>query len=179
MRLIACLLVAMLTACATTAPAPEVVPTLRLAPTALGRTLDLQQRVRVQVQGRPPVELLVLFEADAQSVQLAAIQAGQTVVRLRWDGRELTQHRAPGWPDAVDGARVLSDLQLVWWPAEAVRAALPAGWRLEDEPPSRRLLQGDRVVTDIRWLSPRRIQLDQPLAGYRLDIDTLNPETTP
>ena len=55
--------------------------------------------------------------------------------------RELHQQRAPWLPPAVRGERVLDDLQFALWPLEAVRGALPADWRVEDDGRERRLLR--------------------------------------
>lgn len=166
------LLAAVLAGCATPPPARQDAPLLRLAPAALGRTLALQQQLVVTARGQTQ-RVDVLLEADADAVRLALVNLGQTVARLEWDGRQLQESRAAWWPAAVRSENVLSDLQLVWWPVDAVRAALPAGWSLSDDASARELKQGGEVVTVIRYLSPTLVELDNRRAGYLLRIESI------
>jgi hypothetical protein len=157
------------------APAPATVdslPALRLAPVTLGRTLMLQQRVTVFTPGRDPVTLDVLLEADAERVRLAVIALGVTVARLEWNGSELTSEHVQGWPTALKSERVLQDLQLALWPASAVRAALPDGWSLIDEPGRRTLRHLDEDVTVVSYPDARHIELDHRRGAYRLSIES-------
>lgn len=144
--------------------------TLRLPPASLGRELALQQRMTVVAMGRSQ-QMDVAIEVDAEAVRLAVLVLGQTVARLEWDGRELTESRASGWPAAVTGARVLSDLQLVHWPVEAIRAALPAGWSLQADGAGRVLLFRDAPVIRVRYPAPASAELDNVAAGYRLLLE--------
>lgn len=142
---------------------------LRLSPASLGRELALQQRMTLTVHGFTQ-QMDVALEADAQAVRLAVMAFGQTVARLDWDGRELKESRARGWPPAVTGARVLGDLQLVHWPAAAIRAALPAGFSL-DEDGGRMLRVGDTVLARVRYPAPGSAELDNLAGHYRLRLD--------
>jgi uncharacterized protein YbdZ (MbtH family) len=54
------------------------------------------------------------------------------VLTLRYDGVKLEETRNPMLPRDVRGTDILTDVQLALWPADAVRAALPAGWTLTD-----------------------------------------------
>jgi hypothetical protein len=164
----------LLAGCAGTLPqaAPDSTPLLRLPPAALGRSLALQQRLDVFVHGRAPQQVEVLLEADAQAVRLALVSLGQTAATLQWDGQQLQETRAPWWPAAVRGERILSDLQLVLWPAEAVRAALPTGWTLEASTEQRVLrLNGDAVAT-VRYAGAQHAELVNLRDGYRLAIES-------
>ncbi|MBK1612135.1 hypothetical protein CKO44_01455 [Rubrivivax gelatinosus] len=169
---------AVLAGCATApapAPLPEA-PLLRLAPAALGRSLNQQQQISVSAPGRAPQRAELLLEVDAQAVRLAVFGLGQTAARLEWDGRQLRQQRAPWWPAAVSGERILSELQLALWPADAVRAALPAGWTLQVGADGRRLLWADRPVMTIRHEAPGRTELVNERDGYRLLIEAQDLE---
>lgn len=146
-------------------------PLLRLAPASLGRTLALQQQLTVTARGQTR-RLDVILEADADSVRLAMMNLGQTVARLEWDGRELTQTRASWWPAAVKGERILSDLQLVLWPAQAISAALPGGWTLDAQDSERVLRRQGTVVATVNYPSATRAELVNLQDGYRLDIDS-------
>lgn len=161
-------LLAAVAACASLPPPAAF--TLQLPPATLGRELALQQRMTVSVQGRSH-QLDVAIEADRDAVRLAVFDLGQTVARLEWDGRALQQSRAPGWPDAIDGARVLSDLQLVHWPLEAIRPALPAGWSLDADASGRVLRHQGQAVVRIRYPAPGAAELDHLAGGYSVRLE--------
>jgi hypothetical protein len=150
--------------------APDV-PTLRLSPASLGRTLALQQRLTVTVRGQSQ-QMEVALEADADAVRMAMLVMGQAAARLEWDGKELREARAPGWPEFVRGDRILGDLQLVYWPADAVRAALPAGWTLEADASHRVLAQGGRTVIEVRYLPGDVAELTNHAGEYRLRVES-------
>jgi hypothetical protein len=174
------LMVAMLglSACAFWPHADEP-PLLRLAPASLGRELSVVQRMDVQAAGQTR-SLDVALEADADAVRLAVMQLGHTVARLAWDGRDLQQSLAPGWPKVVSAERVLSDLQLVWWPLEVLQQALPEGWRLTQSSLVRELRHGDKLVTSARIVAPGHVELIQS-AGYTVQVHSIgaDPVFTP
>ena len=169
-------LVLLVAGCVSSPPAdtdrPGAAPLLRLSPQALGRSLVLQQQLTVAVRGQTH-RLDVLLEADPAAVRLALVSLGQTAARLEWDGAQLKETRAAWLPSAVSSERILSDLQLVLWPAEAVRAALPPGWALAvADDRSRTLRQGDETVETVRYPTATRAELVQHRDGYRLDIES-------
>lgn len=154
------------------APAPLVeLPPLRLAPAALGHELSVQQKLHFRF-GTQQRELDALLEVDASEVRLAVQALGQTGVSLHWDGVELTQQRASWLPEAVRSERVLDDLQFVLWPADAIRAALPPDWRLEEQAGTRRLLRGETVWLSATPLDARRVQLENLAERYSLEIES-------
>jgi hypothetical protein len=173
-RLIALLLLCLSLAACPQRRAPEplaVLPPLRLAPAALGRELSLQQKLHFRF-GTQQRELDALLEVDASEVRLAVQALGQTGVSLRWDGSELQQQRASWLPEAVRGERVLDDLQFVLWPADAVRAALPPDWRLEEHAGVRRLLRNETVWLSATPLDPQRVRLENFAERYSLEIES-------
>ncbi|KFN47112.1 DUF3261 domain-containing protein [Arenimonas metalli] len=174
LRLIASLALLALAACTppATRPPAEAAPLFALAPSALPGGLAEQQRLAFEHgDRRETVDAMV--QADADAVRLVIHAQGQVALRLDWDGEQLTQKRMPWVPESLDGARVLSDLQLVFWPAEALRTQLPAGWTL-DEDGARRTLRDangpvawvDREDADTRVLHQARLR-------YRLRIDSV------
>ena len=183
-RLIALLLSVMLLAgCAT--PQARVAqrqavmastPVLRLQPSALPGTLALQQRLAFRHgDRRDTVDALV--ENDASNTRLVIHAQGQVALRLEWDGKQLTQKRAPWLPAALDGERVLSDLQLVFWPIDAIAASLPAGWSLREESGRRVLRQGESIIATVDYPQPLQAQLEQHALGYTLDIASSEVES--
>lgn len=165
-----CLLLA---ACAARGPdAPLAgLPTLRLAPAALGHDLVLQQRLVLVREGQRR-ELDALLEVDAAQVRLLVQSLGLPAVHLVWDGRRLDEQRAPWLPSQVRGERVLSDLQFALWPLSAVRAALPPSWQVEQVGDERRLLDAQHRA----WLVARdqgdvgNLSLRNLAEGYTLEV---------
>lgn len=146
-------------------------PQLRLAPALLGHALNLQQHLTLQSPGHDQ-QLDVLLEADARHVQLGLVALGQVAARLEWDGTTLAEERAPWWPQAVSGARILSDLQLTLWPVAAIQAALPAGWTLAESGNVRTLSQDGDVVTVVTRTAPSVVELDQRREHFKLKIES-------
>ncbi|WP_394789529.1 DUF3261 domain-containing protein [Rhodoferax sp.] len=169
-----CVLVSLLlSACATrigTGPVNDML--LRLSPASLGRSMLLQQHLEVSAAGRSQA-LDVALEVDSQELRLAVLGLNQTVVRMRWDGVTLEQTRASWLPDVVRGERILSDLQLVWWPADVVRAALPEGWTLDSTDSLRRLFFHGGEVTQVRYSAGQHVDLLNLRMGYQLHIDSV------
>ncbi len=170
-HLLLVLLVLVLAACASRPPVARVaLPPLRLAPVALGHALALQQQLRIEVGSRVRT-LDALLEVDADEVRLVVLALGQPGARLFWDGATLRQERADWLPAMVRGERVLDDLQFAFWPAAAIRAALPPGWALEETGDVRRLQQEGRTWLEVRGVGSARLQVQNLAEGYRLDID--------
>ena len=165
----------LLAACASTRmPAPLVqLPTLQLAPSALAEPLQLQQRLQFRF-GSHERELDALLEADGEQVRLAVQAMGQTGVRMVWDGHTLEQTRAPWLPPQVRGERVLDDLQFALWPADAIRAALPADWRLVEADGGRRLEQAGKAWLVLEPLDDGQVRLRNLAEGYELVIESLD-----
>lgn len=165
------LLACLLTACVTVPAAPRW--TLALPPASFGQTLSLQQRVTVERAGRSDT-LDAVLDITPEQLTLVGLALGQRVLTLGYDGSKFNETRHPMLPDNVRGADILSDIELALWPAEAIRAALPAGWSLADDTTERVLSQHGRIVASIRYTAnPRwqgRIELNNQQYGYRLTI---------
>ena len=177
-RLIALLSVATLLAACAGAPASpspgsatsDAVLSLRLTPAALGREMALQQRLDFfHGERRESIEAMV--EVDAGSVRVVMHAQGQVALRLDWDGHTLNQTRADWLPPVLDAERVLDDLQLVYWPAAAIKERLPAGWHLVDTPGSRRLLQDGGIVATVVYVASNHARLRRQT--YALDIHSV------
>jgi hypothetical protein len=165
----------LLAGCATQKPAPVARLGLKLAPAALGESLSLQQHLTVERNGRID-ELDAAIEVDAAHVDMVGLAFGQRVLSLKYDGKELTSWRHLMLPKQVRGEDVLEDMQLALWPVEAIAAALPAGWRVEEAGMVRRLYLGEELVSTITYsASPRwagLIKMDNLRYKYRLTIQS-------
>jgi hypothetical protein len=163
-----------LAACTATAPQPARLG-LRLAPSALGESISVQQHLTVERGGRTD-ELDAALEADANQLNLVGLAFGQRVLSLRYDGKAITEWRHPMLPAQVRAEDVLEDLQLTLWPVAAVAAALPHGWRVEEDGLRRTLYLQDAVVATISYSAMPRwsgtVVLDNLRYKYRLTIQS-------
>ncbi|MCA3013180.1 MAG: DUF3261 domain-containing protein [Myxococcaceae bacterium] len=148
---------------------------LALSPASCGCTLALDQRLTIS-HGTTSHGVDARLEIDAASVDVALLAAGQVVGTLRWDGERLEAHAPVAWPQMVTPARVLSDLQLVWWPAEAVRNALPSSWTLVEGPLTRQLRQGGLDLVSVRYEGRppgwQKVVLERP-SRYTIEIESV------
>lgn len=163
---------------ATARPAPLRVelPPLRLPPAALGAaSYAYSQRLSVTRLDRPQAraqQVDVQLQLDASGLLLAGFAFGQRVLLMQWDGEQLQVTRHPRLPAEVDTDRMLRDLCLVFWPADAVRAALPAGWSWVETPDGQTLRQGETVQLTVRRPTAQQVDIVNTAEGYRLLIDS-------
>ncbi len=171
------LALAALAGCAS-APAPVARLGLKLAPAALGEAVSVQQHLKVERGGRID-ELDAALEVDASHLQLVGLAFGQRVLSLHYDGKEMTTWRHVMLPAQVRADDVLEDMQLTLWPAAAIAAALPAGWRIEDSGLRRTLYYGADAVTQIDYSALPRwsgtVVLQNLRYQYRLTIESAPP----
>ena len=149
---------------------------LQLAPATLGASISLQQHLTVERDGRTH-ELDAALEIDPQRIDLVALALNQRVLSLHYDGRSIESWRHPALPAELRAEDVLDDLQLTLWPVEALRQALPSGWRIEENGTRRILLAGQVPVTEIDYSGePRwngKIVVNNLRYRYRLTIQSV------
>lgn len=162
----------LLAACATTPPAPARLG-LRLAPSALGESISVQQHLMVERAGKTN-DLDAALEVDANRLSLVGLALGMRVLSLDYDGRELTEWRHPMLPSQVRAGDVLEDLQLTLWPVDAIARALPAGWQIEEQGLRRTLRRDGEIVATIEYSGTPRwhgtVVLDNLRYQYRLTV---------
>lgn len=160
-----------LAGCATAPPPARL--GLKLPPAALGADIAVQQHLRVERNGRTD-DLDVALEADARHIELVGLALGQRVLSLSYDGRDMTTWRHIMLPSQVRAEDVLEDVQLTLWPVDAIRAALPPGWQVDEQGRRRTLtLDGATVMvidysSDVRWRGT--VILENLRYRYRLTI---------
>jgi hypothetical protein len=159
--------------CATLEGQPEARLGLMLAPGTLGDSISVQQSLRVERDGRID-HLDVALEVNPERLQLIGLAFGQRVLRLSYDGQTLQTWRHLLLPPQVRAEDILEDVQLTLWPADAVRQALPEGWRIEESDLRRTLLLNDTPVMLIEYSNPTRwsgkVELLNLRYHYRLII---------
>jgi hypothetical protein len=164
-----------LTGCATSVSRPTRLG-LKLPPAALGSSITLQQHLTVE-RGERIDELDAALEVDPQRLDLVGLALGQRVLTLHYDGEKLQSWRHSMLPAQLRDEDVLEDLQLTLWPVDAIRSALPAGWRIEESGLRRTLLREDTPVMVIdysgqpRWIG--KIELSNLRYHYRLTIQSV------
>jgi hypothetical protein len=190
LKLLACaLLLPLLGACATSGARRGFEALPLLPPAAFGAEATGVQRLTVSRLSAPGQsghgesgsgDKLVLdaaVEVDAMALRVAGVLLGQRILLLSWDGSQLTEQREPVVPQALQGRAILRDLQLVYWPAAAVRAALPRGWQLQEQAARRRLLRGATVVFESERGDAAPLgnaSLWNHVGQYRIDIESSN-----
>ncbi len=177
-------LLALALAGCTTPGVPAAVPTpamespqlsSRLTPAKLGRDLALNQHLWIEASGNMH-ELDALLEVDQHELRLALLVLGNPVARLRWNGQHLDEQRSAGWPRVVTAERILDDLLLVYWPVEAIVAALPAGWDLRLDQDKRELRWQDRLIVTVDAHDLSMIKVDNWAQNYHLRIAAITLE---
>lgn len=156
------------------APAPDLA-LLPVSPSELGSGLQLNQHLTI-TRGGEVHDIDVALAIGDSSLKLAAVGLGLRLITVTWDGQTIREERHPLLPPQVSGERILRDLVLTWWPAQRLRAVLPAGWTLQDDGNERQLLwQGQLVLRiryaatgEARWQGSARLEHVQH--QYRIDI---------
>lgn len=173
---------ALLTACASAPLKPGGLPPLRLPPAALGDAhYALSQRLSVTRLDRPeapPQRVEVQLQLDASGLLLAGFALGQRVLLMQWDGKELQVQRHRMLPAEVDTDRMLRDLCLTFWPAEAVRAALPEGWAWVETAGGQALQQAGQARLVLRRPAANIVEIVNTAEGYRLLIESQPSEAS-
>jgi len=153
---------------------------LKLPPDALGTSVSLQQHLRVEREGRVD-ELDVVLEVDSQRLDLIALALGQRVLSLHYDGRTLQSWRNPMLPPQLRDEDILEDVQLTFWPADAIQRALPTGWHIEEKGLQRTLSLDNKPVMVIvysgepHWTG--KIELVNLRYNYRLTIESVSNDS--
>ena len=171
------LVTALLGGCASAPrPVPDPLPALRLPPSALGSAkYALSQRLsvtRLDDPDAPPQRVEVQMQLNASGLLLAGFAYGQRVLLMQWDGKDLTVQRHPMLPAEVNTDRMLRDLCLTFWPADAVRAALPEGWAWVQTATAQELQQGGQARLVVQRPSANIVEIVNRVEGYRLLIES-------
>ncbi|MGZ9712905.1 DUF3261 domain-containing protein [Glaciimonas sp. GNP009] len=182
-RYAALIVVAVLMAgCASTEPAapPERLG-LKLSPASLGASISLQQHLTVERNGRTD-QLDAALEIDPKELNMVGLALGQRVLTLHYDGKTLESWRHRMLPSQVRADDVLEDTQLTLWPVEAIRKALPEGWKIEQQGLRRTLLRDGVPVTVIVYSNASpwsgKVELTNIRYHYRLTIESVGGDSS-
>ena len=98
------------------------------------------------------------------------------LIALSWDGVKFQRELDPAVPRNLPVELILRDLQLVYWPAEVIRRALPSGWELKLKAGTREYINNGKEVIEVRYAGDRfkdPIEFEHKAAEYKLVIHTL------
>ena len=149
-----------------------------LQPPDRGPEFNALQKVSISSQSGQHEDFLVAVENDRVSFRLALFDSfGQTLLTLRLDDADIaTSVRVPLGPN-LDPRRILGLIQLSLWPVDALRQGLGEGERLLEKSSRREIWKYDKVILQIetegKQVPFRKILIESPVEGWRLDITTL------
>lgn len=153
-----------------------------LPPAQLGQSLSAVQRVTGQFGER---RALLVFYLEIEGDHLALVGTlpdGSELFSLEQDGAHVVVKTSPLMPPQLRPLAVLADLQLIYWPAEALRPALAANGLelLERDNGERELRRGGATLVSIRYAAhdPWRgvVDFEQRAWHYRYTVETLELE---
>jgi hypothetical protein len=142
---------------------------------------DTFQSIHVEGPGID-LRLIAALEVDRDGMRMVGLTPmGQRVLETVFDNHTL-RTSIVGDEGGVDAGALLALVQLALWPAQAVRAGLPAAWQLDETDGLRRVLRDDgrteldiaRTGTASRWTA---IDLSLPAAGLRVRVRDLEATT--
>lgn len=163
----------LLTACAApNATTASRAPLLALAPAALGCSVAVQQRLTVEQPGKSGQQLEALLEVDTNAVRLAFFVMGQGMGTMVWDGQQWDKQLSRHWPAQLAPEQVLSDLQLAFWPAQALRQALQAPWSLDASGTGRGLLRDGKEHVRVQFIGTSAVEIIYPQGPFTLLVES-------
>ncbi|RZJ62153.1 MAG: DUF3261 domain-containing protein [Acidovorax sp.] len=145
---------------------------LALAPAALGCEVAVQQRLTVEVPGKPAQQLEALLEVDAEAVRLAFFVMGQSLGSMVWNGSQWDKQLSRHWPAQLAPEQVLNDLQLAFWPARAVQRAVQPPWSVEVALAGRRLLRDGHEQVRVQFIGDSAVEIVYPGGPFTLRVES-------
>ncbi len=142
--------------------------------------MPLQATQRVDVARDGNVHNLVAeVEVDAAGMRMVVVTPfGQKLLQLEYDNQMARVDGVNAVKERLDPVLAAALVQLVLWPAEAVRAGLGGSATLEETPRERRVLGASgalllSVQTEGALPVYRKLRVTAPAAHLVLDIETL------
>ena len=175
--------VALVTGCAAQIAVPGKRHWPLLAPNLIS-SRSATQVVHASFGARSITLQCALDLAGDQLTLIGLTTLGQRAYTVRYNGRQIVAERAAFVPAGINAERLLADVQLAFWPIEALRPEWQRlGYELtEPFPGLRRLRQNDRIVSEVHFSSGDawngRVWLVNLRYGYSLTIDTTTDTTT-
>ncbi|HKE44761.1 MAG TPA: DUF3261 domain-containing protein [Steroidobacteraceae bacterium] len=149
-----------------------------LPPSTLGATRSANQRLRA-AYGDQEISLDCVVNVDADHLTvIGLLPGGPRVFTVEYDGKQVSEQKSSGVPEALRPELLLNDLQLTFWPRAALQTALQnTAWRVtEPDPRTRRLTRDAKLVAEVHYASADpwtgRAWLVNFERGYSITIDS-------
>jgi hypothetical protein len=174
-------LLALGTGCAALKPKPHDPGIFLLPPSAAGVEKSLMQSL-ILIKGTSRFEALAAIEVSPEALSVVGLgPLGNRLMGLRWDGKHLEQERDPHLPKDLPLELILRDLEIAFWPTQALKGPLNSkGYTLSDDASVRTVSQDGQVLIRIhydaadRWDSPA--VFENLGLGYSLEIHPIKDE---
>jgi len=138
--------------CAATRPAADAGARPLIAPATLKSNRSANQIVRGAFGAREMTFNCVLAVRGDTLTVVGLTAMGVRAFTLRYDGRQIQVDNDLPVPPQLTPERLLADIQLVFWPLDALRPALARdGWQLTEISGTRRLRRGDTLVAEVHY----------------------------
>lgn len=152
-----------------------------LAPSTAQKSFSANQILNVTHNGQTH-QLESLLEWDSSSIRLAIVKFGKRIMTVNYDGVRVDVQKEAFVPDALQGEQVLSDIQLVYWPTEALKIALPADFSITDADDVRTVSYKNQMIYRINYhadhniSAPREnsVHLSHLIYGYEMTVQSLS-----
>lgn len=133
------------------APTAAAIPALASPATAPARSA--LQLVRASYGSRTATLQCAVSVTNERLSVIGLTPTGQRLFTFAWDGQRVSAEKAPLVPEELDPARLLSDLQLVLWPLDAlVPLWRTAGLTVSAPVPGlRRVQRGDQLIAEVHY----------------------------
>ena len=164
-------------ACVSSPPKPLASERPLVAPATLGSERVVSQVVRGAFGSHEATFNCVVTVKDGAMAVIGTNSLGLRLFTIRYDGKAVQSEMAPAMTGQLPPARLLADLQLVFWPlASLVEPMGQAGWQLSEAPGMRRLRHGEQLVAEAHYSGQDpwsgRSWLVNFEYGYSLQIDS-------
>lgn len=168
----------LLCGCVTTSIQPRPVDNRPLLPPSSVSPHNVNQVLHAAFGDRD-VQLQSILNAKPDEVTVIGVTAlGLRAFTLKYNGVDLQEQRAAELPAAINGRQLLNDVQLAFWPLQALQAAWqPAGWEVsEPQSGTRRLRKQGRLIAEVHYADADpwngRLWLSNFAYGYSLYIES-------
>lgn len=175
-----------LIACSTLMKAQKLPEFPLFNPATLGQDIQLTQVVTSQVNDLPQVMLAAWSIENGKMSLVGLTVTGQEILRLQYDGNELTEEYSPLLKTPINGQIVISQIQFAYWPLDKIKQQLSgSSWKLIQDDEQRIITYKDHLVTTIKAhnsaVTPAQfsqywpeILLDSPDFNQSLTIKTVS-----
>ncbi|HZB90198.1 MAG TPA: DUF3261 domain-containing protein [Stellaceae bacterium] len=159
----------------------EIAPHLRFripSPGELGYSISAEQLVTARYRDQVRSFEAHLSVAPDHLVLIGFDPFGGRALTVTWGADAIRFETEPGLPEGLNPGNILADLAIVYWPAAAVRRALPAAVELRTGERSRSIIADGREIIRVDYDRPfeagwpSHAHYRNEAFGYALDLQS-------